>query len=228
MRRATELRFSRRSSPRRRGFRLRLGAGRLGRQPDSRRGDDPQDGRELRIAVLAEGLVEPLPRHAGGLGNLAHALRPGDEVEGVADLGGITVGEHEVEILRSGGRRTEVLSGIECLELADFILNPPMSPRGPGPLAWVRLSPSDRPEHPLACAGDPCYFAGMTDATTRAMPSALPPSEAELAEWRALSREEQLARYREVLQHPDCQRITSSTMSDIRAEAQRRVAARRG
>jgi hypothetical protein len=68
----------------------------------------------------------------------------------------------------------------------------------------------------------------MTDATTRAMPSALPPSEAELAEWQALSREEQLARYREVLRHPDCQRISDSTMSDIRAEAQRRAAASRG
>ena len=68
----------------------------------------------------------------------------------------------------------------------------------------------------------------MTDGTTRATPSALPPSEAELAEWQALSREEQLARYREVLRHPDCQRISDSTMSDIRAEAQRRAAARRG
>jgi hypothetical protein len=67
----------------------------------------------------------------------------------------------------------------------------------------------------------------MTDATTRSVPSALPPNEAELAEWQALSREEQLARYREVLLHPDCQRISSATMNDIRAEAQRR-AARRG
>jgi len=68
----------------------------------------------------------------------------------------------------------------------------------------------------------------MTDATTRAMPSALPPSEAELAEWQALSRDEQLARYREVLQHPDCQRISDATMSDIRTKARQRAAARRG
>jgi hypothetical protein len=62
----------------------------------------------------------------------------------------------------------------------------------------------------------------MTDATTRAMPSALPPTEAELAEWQGSSHEEQLARYRDVLQHPDCQRISTADMSDIRAEARRR------
>lgn len=66
----------------------------------------------------------------------------------------------------------------------------------------------------------------MTDATTRAMPTALPPSEAELAEWQALSREEQLARYRKILLHPDCQRISNTTMNDVRAEAQRRAAHR--
>jgi hypothetical protein len=58
------------------------------------------------------------------------------------------------------------------------------------------------------------------------MPSALPPSEAELAEWQALSREEQLARYRQVLQHPDCQRISDASMSDIRAKAQQLAVAR--
>ncbi|WP_316189321.1 hypothetical protein [Bradyrhizobium sp. SZCCHNS1054] len=63
----------------------------------------------------------------------------------------------------------------------------------------------------------------MSDATARATPSALPPSDAELAEWRALSREEQLARYREVLQHPDCQRISTATQSDIRAKAQQQA-----
>jgi hypothetical protein len=68
----------------------------------------------------------------------------------------------------------------------------------------------------------------MTDPTTRAVPSALPPSEAELAEWQSLSGEEQLARHREILQHPDCQRITDTTIDDIRAKAQQRAAARRG
>jgi hypothetical protein len=68
----------------------------------------------------------------------------------------------------------------------------------------------------------------MTDAPTRALPSALPPTEAELAKWEMLSREEQLDRYREVLRHPDCQRISGATMDDIRARAKQRAAARRG
>lgn len=80
----------------------------------------------------------------------------------------------------------------------------------------------------LAVSANSRYVWCMTDATTRAMLSALPPTEAELAEWQGLSRDEQLARYREVLQHPDCQRISDSTMSDIRAKAQQRAAARRG
>jgi hypothetical protein len=67
----------------------------------------------------------------------------------------------------------------------------------------------------------------MSDATTRAMPSPLPPTEAELAEWRALTREEQLARYREALQSPDCERVSDASMGDILAEAQQRAAARR-
>lgn len=61
----------------------------------------------------------------------------------------------------------------------------------------------------------------------RATPSPLPPTEAELATWNALTRDEQIACYREYLQHPDCQRISDATMDDIRAEARRRVAARR-
>jgi len=68
----------------------------------------------------------------------------------------------------------------------------------------------------------------MTDATTRAMPSALPPSEAELAEWQSLSREEQIARYREVLEHPDSLRISDSTVSDVLAKARQLAANRRG
>lgn len=55
--------------------------------------------------------------------------------------------------------------------------------------------------------------------TTRVMPSPLPPTEAELAAWNALTRDEQIARYREYLAHPDCDRISSATMADILAEA---------
>jgi hypothetical protein len=67
----------------------------------------------------------------------------------------------------------------------------------------------------------------MTDSQTRAMPSPLPPTEAELAEWNALSREEQVRRYREALSHPDCDVVTDTTMAEILVEAQARVAARR-
>ncbi|MGC2778196.1 MAG: hypothetical protein WA418_21415 [Bradyrhizobium sp.] len=68
----------------------------------------------------------------------------------------------------------------------------------------------------------------MTDATTRSMPSALPPSEAELAEWQSLSREEQIARYREALEHPDSLRISDSSVSDVLAKARQLAASRRG
>jgi len=65
-----------------------------------------------------------------------------------------------------------------------------------------------------------------TDAKARAMPSPLPPTEAELAEWNALSRDEQIARYREYLTHPDCQRVSKASMADVLTAARERVAAR--
>jgi hypothetical protein len=65
----------------------------------------------------------------------------------------------------------------------------------------------------------------MTEITTRALPSALPPTEEELAAWRALSRDEQLIRYRNALQAPDAAR---ATMADVLTAARQRVAARRG
>ena len=66
----------------------------------------------------------------------------------------------------------------------------------------------------------------MTDTKTHAMPSPLPPTEAELAEWNALSRDEQIARFREYLSHPDCDRVSDATMADVLAEGRERVAAR--
>jgi hypothetical protein len=63
-------------------------------------------------------------------------------------------------------------------------------------------------------------------ATTDAMPSATI-DEAELAAWEALPRDEQVRRYGEALQHPDCRNVTDDTMSDILAAARQRVAARR-
>jgi hypothetical protein len=68
----------------------------------------------------------------------------------------------------------------------------------------------------------------MTKTKTRATPSALPPTKAELEEWNALSREEQVKRYREALAHPDCDIVTDDTMADILAEAQARFTARSG
>jgi len=67
----------------------------------------------------------------------------------------------------------------------------------------------------------------MPDTKTRATPSALPPSEAELAEWNALSREEQIARYREFFAHPDCNTFADETAEEVIAAAQKQAAARR-
>ena len=67
----------------------------------------------------------------------------------------------------------------------------------------------------------------MTETATRPFPTALPPTEAELAAWRALSRDEQLARYRDALQGPDAGRVSEATMADILTAARQRVAARR-
>lgn len=67
----------------------------------------------------------------------------------------------------------------------------------------------------------------MTEIATRPYPSALPPSEAELAAWHALSRDEQLARYREALQAPEAGRVSKATMADVLSAARKRVAARR-
>ena len=59
------------------------------------------------------------------------------------------------------------------------------------------------------------------------MPSALPPTEAELAEWNALTRDEQIARYREFFAHPDCNTFTDETAEEIVAAARAKAAARR-
>jgi hypothetical protein len=58
------------------------------------------------------------------------------------------------------------------------------------------------------------------------IPSAIPPTEAELEAWTALSREAQLSRYREALAHPDCSTVSGDSMNDILAAARARVAAR--
>jgi hypothetical protein len=71
------------------------------------------------------------------------------------------------------------------------------------------------------------YDSFMTDTKLRPMPSPLPPTEAELEAWNALTRDEQIARYREYLSHPDCERASNATMADVLVEARERVAHRR-
>jgi hypothetical protein len=51
------------------------------------------------------------------------------------------------------------------------------------------------------------------------MPSATP-SEAEIAAWQALPRDQQLRRLRLALSHPDCDRVSTATTDDIRVEGQ--------
>jgi hypothetical protein len=68
----------------------------------------------------------------------------------------------------------------------------------------------------------------MTEIFVRPVPSALPPTEVELTAWRALSRDEQLARYREALTAPDTGCVSKATMADVLTAARQRVAARRG
>ena len=68
----------------------------------------------------------------------------------------------------------------------------------------------------------------MAAKQTKLLPSALPASEVELAKWQGLSREEQIARYREVLEHPDSLRISHATMNDVLAKARQLAEKRRG
>jgi len=64
-----------------------------------------------------------------------------------------------------------------------------------------------------------------TTDKTRLLPSATP-TQGEIAEWSELPREEQVRRYQEMFQHPDCNTFTTDTPDGILAAARRRVAAR--
>ena len=59
----------------------------------------------------------------------------------------------------------------------------------------------------------------MSETKARVMPSALPSSEVELAEWNALTREEQIARVSGFFAHPDCETFTDET-AQAQAHAQ--------
>ena len=69
----------------------------------------------------------------------------------------------------------------------------------------------------------------MTDTIIRhsiLVPSACP-SDADIAAWNELSRDEQLRRMREYLTHPDCSTVSTATVDDIVARAQARIDARK-
>lgn len=63
-----------------------------------------------------------------------------------------------------------------------------------------------------------------TETIPDVMPSATP-SEAEIAAWQALPRDEQLRRMRLALAHPDTSAVSTASMDDIRARG-RELAAR--
>lgn len=64
--------------------------------------------------------------------------------------------------------------------------------------------------------------ATLSDVTPSATPSA-----AEIEQWRDLPRDEQLRRLRQELDHPDGDRIATSTMLDIREEGRALASKRR-
>lgn len=63
----------------------------------------------------------------------------------------------------------------------------------------------------------------MIERTDGSMAFAMPTGE-DIAEWNALSREEQLARLRKEFAHPDCDVIVGDSMAGILALAKERVA----
>jgi hypothetical protein len=69
----------------------------------------------------------------------------------------------------------------------------------------------------------------MTEAEllSAVMPSATP-SDAEIAAWQALPRDEQLRRLRAALSDADCSEVSPSTMSDILSQARDAAKRRHG
>jgi hypothetical protein len=57
------------------------------------------------------------------------------------------------------------------------------------------------------------------ETLSRVVPSAAP-SDAEIAAWQRLPRDEQLRRLQSRLTHPDCASVSDATMSDILSRAQ--------
>jgi hypothetical protein len=67
----------------------------------------------------------------------------------------------------------------------------------------------------------------VKNSAGQALPSPTPPTDAELAVWNGLARDEQLRRMRDALSSPACDRLAEASMSDILATARQRVVARR-
>ena len=74
-------------------------------------------------------------------------------------------------------------------------------------------------------AGQMWYNLPMSNTLTRVMPSAAP-TDAEIAAWQALPRDEQFARLKEALNHPDSSVDSGLTMEQIKANARTRAAQR--
>ncbi len=65
-----------------------------------------------------------------------------------------------------------------------------------------------------------------SDTTTAVMPSAAP-SEAELAQWKELPRDEQVRRLKMALSHPDCDAVGDASMAELRERGRALAATRR-
>jgi hypothetical protein len=64
------------------------------------------------------------------------------------------------------------------------------------------------------------------DTPPDVMPSATP-TEAEVAAWNTLPRDEQVRRMKAALSHPDCSKVGTASMSDIRERGQALAAKQR-
>ena len=59
----------------------------------------------------------------------------------------------------------------------------------------------------------------MTKTLTKVVPSASP-SDADIAAWQDLPRDEQVRLMQEALAHPDCARVGTANMAELRARGQ--------
>ena len=60
----------------------------------------------------------------------------------------------------------------------------------------------------------------MSNITSKDLMPSATPTDAEIEAWNRLPRDEQLRLMRAELDHPDCKRVTTASMDDIRREGQ--------